>query len=270
MTAVTDGFARFVRTSPTDSAEPLGGTPSAVHHVPVTDPMKLWDFNDPAGSERRFREAAAASVGDDRAAHLTQVARALGLQEKYDEGHRVLDGLAGSGGDVPIHIALERGRLLRSGGDPDAARPLFAEAERLAEKASRDDLRIDAMHMTALVADPDDQVAVNLAALEVARGSRDPLARDWDASLLNNIGMTYADAGDHEAALQNFEEALAARERIGDVEMIRVARWMVAWSLRNLGRHADALAMQHDLKDELDADGETDPYVEEEIALLEG
>ena len=126
------------------------------------------------------------------------------------------------------------------------------------------------MHMTALVADPDDQVAVNLAALEVARGSRDPLARDWDASLLNNIGMTYADAGDHEAALQNFEEALAARERIGDVEMIRVARWMVAWSLRNLGRHADALAMQHDLKDELDADGETDPYVEEEIALLEG
>ena len=30
------------------------------------------------------------------------------------------------------------------------------------------------MHMTALVADPDDQIAVNLAALEVARGSREP------------------------------------------------------------------------------------------------
>ena len=66
-----------------------------MHHVSVTDPMKLWDFNDPAGSERRFREAAAATAGDDRAAYLTQVARALGLQEKYDEGHQVLDGLAG-------------------------------------------------------------------------------------------------------------------------------------------------------------------------------
>jgi tetratricopeptide (TPR) repeat protein len=236
----------------------------------VTDPMKLWDFNDPAGSERRFREAAAATRGDDRATYLTQVARALGLQEKYAAGHQVLDGLTGSGGDVPIHIALERGRLLRSAGEPLEARPLFAEAERLAEKAGRDDLRIDAMHMTALVADADDQIAVNLAALDVARASSDPRARDWDASLLNNIGMTHADEGDHEAALARFQEALAARERIGDVDTIRVARWMVAWSLRNLGRHADALAMQHDLKDELDADGEVDPYVDEEIALLEG
>ena len=239
-----------------------------MHHVSVTDPMKLWDFNDPAGSERRFREAAAATRGDDRSAYLTQVARALGLQEKYAAGHQVLDGLAGSG-DVPIHIALERGRLLRSGGDPAEARPHFAEAERLAEKAGRDDLRIDAMHMTALVADPDDQIAVNLAALDVARSSADPRARDWDASLLNNIGMTYADEGNHEAALARFQEALEARERIGDVETIRVARWMVAWSLRNLGRHAEALAMQHTLKDELDADGEVDPYVNEEIALLE-
>jgi tetratricopeptide (TPR) repeat protein len=209
-------------------------------------------------------------VGDDRAAHLTQVARALGLQEKYDEGHQVLDGLAGSTGDVPIHIALERGRLLRSAGNPEAARPYFAEAERLAEKASRDDLRIDAMHMTALVADPEDQIAVNMAALEIARSSQDPRARDWDASLLNNIGMAYAEAGDHVSALEVFEEALAARERIGDIETVRVARWMVAWSLRNLGRHDEALALQHQLKAELDADGASDPYVDEEIALLEG
>ena len=232
--------------------------------------MKLWDFNDPSGSERRFRKAAATASGDDRAAHLTQVARALGLQEKYDDGHQVLDGLTGVGGDVSIHVALERGRLLRSAGRPLEARPYFAEAERLAEKGGRDDLRIDAMHMTALVADAGDQLAVNLAALDLARASDDARARDWDASLLNNIGMTYADSGDHAKALEAFEDALAARERIGDVETIRVARWMVAWSLRNLGHHKQALAMQHTLKDELDTDGESDPYVDEEIALLEG
>jgi tetratricopeptide (TPR) repeat protein len=236
----------------------------------VSDPGRLWDFNDPAGSERRFREVAAASDGDERATMMTQVARALGLQEKYDEGLRVLDSLSGGGPEVVARIALERGRLLRSSGNPVAARPQFAEAERLAEKAGRDDLRIDALHMTALAADPEDQLAVNLAALDLARGSSDPRARDWDASLLNNIGMTYADAGDHAAALAHFEEALEARERIGDVPSIRVARWMVAWSLRNLGRHKEARALQHALKAELDADGETDPYVDEEIALLEG
>jgi tetratricopeptide (TPR) repeat protein len=235
----------------------------------VSDPGRLWDFSDPAGSERRFREVAAGSDGDERATMLTQVARALGLQEKYDEGLRVLDSLSG-GPEVAARIALERGRLLRSSGRPAESRALFADAERLAEKAGRDDLRVDALHMAALVAEPDEQLAVNLAALELARGSGDPRARDWDASLLNNIGMVHADAGDHAAALAHFEEALAARERIGEVASIRVATWMVAWSLRNLGRHEEALALQHALKAELDADGEVDPYVDEEIALLEG
>jgi hypothetical protein len=44
---------------------------------------------------------------------------------------------------------------------------------------------------------------------------------------------------------------------------------MVAWSLRNLGRHDEALAMQRALKADLAAAGASDPYVEEELALLE-
>ena len=64
--------------------------------------------------------------------------------------------------------------------------------------------------------------------------------------------MTHADAGDFEAALASFEEALAARERIGDPATIRVARWMIGWSLRNLGRRDEALAVQQALKAELD------------------
>jgi tetratricopeptide (TPR) repeat protein len=102
----------------------------------------------------------------------------------------------------------------------------------------------------------------------VARQSTDPRARDWDASLLNNIGMTHADAGDHQAALAAFEEALAARERIGDPGTIRVARWMIAWSLRNLGRRDEAREIQLALKAELDAIGGSDQYVDEELALL--
>ena len=82
--------------------------------------------------------------------------------------------------------------------------------------------------------------------------------------------MAHAEAGDFDAALAAFEDALAARERIGDPGRTRVARWMVGWALRNLGRRDEALEVQRSLKAELDAAGLTDPHVDEELALLEG
>ena len=45
--------------------------------------------------------------------------------------------------------------------------------------------------------------------------------------------------------------------------------WMVAWALRHLGRTEEALAVQRGLRAELDAAGLDDPYVDEELALLE-
>ena len=60
----------------------------------MIDPTALWNFDDPAGSERRFRTAADTAEGTDRLVLMTQIARALGLQERYDEGHAVLDHLA--------------------------------------------------------------------------------------------------------------------------------------------------------------------------------
>ena len=129
---------------------------------------------------------------------------------------------------------------------------------------------MDALHMLALVAPPEERLRRHQEALAAARDATDPTARSWDASILNNIGMVHADAGDHAAALETFEQALAARERIGDPARTRVAKWMVAWSLRELGRNEEALARQRALKAELDAAGETDPYVDQEIATLEG
>ena len=66
------------------------------------------------------------------------------------------------------------------------------------------------------------------------------------------------------------EEALAACRRDGDDERVRVARWMVGWTLRLLGREDEALAVQRSLRAELDALGEQDPYVDEELDLLSG
>jgi tetratricopeptide (TPR) repeat protein len=236
----------------------------------MTDLRDLWDFDDAAGSEQRLRAAVDVAEGTDRLVLLTQVARALGLQGQYDDGHALLDDLATGDDEVATRVSLERGRLLRSAGDPAAARPHFDAAAQTAAAARLDALLVDALHMQAVVAAPEERMALNQRALEVAAHSRDPEARGWDASLLTNIGMVHADAGDFGEALASFEHALVARERSGDASGIRVARWMVAWALRNLGRTADALAMQRALKAELDAAGLEDPHVDEELALLEG
>ena len=236
----------------------------------MIDPAPLWDFDDPAGSEARFRAAADTAEGADRLVLLTQVARALGLQEWYDEGHAVLDDLAVADAEVATRVSLERGRLHRSAGDPAESVPHFEAAAASAEGAGLEALHVDALHMLAIVAPPEEALERHHAALAVARAAQDEAARDWDASLLNNIGMTHADAEDWAGALSAFEDALAARQRIGDDTRTRVARWMVGWALRNLGRRDEALEVQTALKAELDAVGEVDPYVDEELTLLEG
>ena len=93
---------------------------------------QAWDFEDPAGSEARLRALLTDADGQDALVVRTQVARALGLQQRYDEAQALLDEVAAAGPDTEARVRerLERGRVLRSGGDPDRAGPLFAEAGR--------------------------------------------------------------------------------------------------------------------------------------------
>jgi len=234
----------------------------------VIDPNPLWDFDDPSGSGERFLDAAERADEPDRTAWLTQYVRALGLQEKYDEATKVLGRLHSDAPEAATYLALERGRVLRSSGRVEESRPCFRSAAALAEAAGLEALHVDALHMVALAAPQEEQLALHEAALAVARSATDQRARDWDASLLHNLGMTHADAGDFSAALAAFEEALAARERIGEPARTRTARWMVAWALRNLGRREEARAIQLALKEEFDSAGVTDTYVDDELALL--
>ena len=238
-----------------------------------TELTSLWDFDDPSGSEARFRAAAARSSGTERLLALTQAARAVGLQDRFADGHALLDEVAAAGAadrEVAVRTALERGRLVRSAGEPAAGRRWFEEAAEGAAGAGLERLHLDALHMLALDVPPAESVARHLAALAVARSATAADARDWDASLLNNLGMAYHDLGDLPAALAAFEQALAARQRIGSPTETRVARWMVGWTLRLIGRTEEALAVQSALRAELDAAGEQDPYVDEELTLLAG
>ena len=224
-------------------------------HAVMTDPTALWNFDDPAGSEQRFRTAADTAEGTDRLVLMTQVARALGLQERYDEGHAVLDHLAADDAEVATRVSLERGRLLRSGGEPDEARPHFAAAAATAADAGLEVLHVDALHMVALVAPAEDQQRLTEEALAVARAASSRRPATGTPRCSTTSAWCTRTTEDWPAALATFEEALAARERIGDVGTVRVARWMVGWALRNLGRTDEALAVQRSLKAELDGRG---------------
>ena len=234
----------------------------------MIDPATFWDFNDPAGSEARLRIALVGASAKDAAVLRTQVARALGLQQHFGEALAVLDGIESVDAEVHVRILLERGRVYRSSGDVDAAGPLFRAAVTAADTAGLEALAVDAMHMVALTLSGQPQVAYTRAILDRARASADPAARAWTASVLNNLGMAYSDLGEWQLALESFEEALAERRTGTDAEATEVARWMVAWALRNLGRTEEALAMQRALKADLAACGREDPYVDEEITLL--
>jgi tetratricopeptide (TPR) repeat protein len=231
---------------------------------------ELWDFDDPAASEARFLEAADPKPGIQRDVFLTQYARAAGLQGRHAEALVILDSLESADAEVRVRVLLESGRVLNSSGKAGKARPLFEQAFAAASAAGLEFLAIDALHMLAIVAPAAEQPELLERAIAMAESASDPRAREWLASLLNNYGWTRFDAGQHVEALALFERALVERERKGGAAgPIRVARWCVARTLRELGRVEEALAMQRQLAAAHAAAGTSDTYVDEEIAACE-
>jgi tetratricopeptide (TPR) repeat protein len=205
----------------------------------------LWDFDDLDGSEERFRERLAVETSDVRRGELlTQLARVEGLRGRFDEGDRLLDE-AETIADVDVRpwIDVERGRLRRSSGDAAAALPLFEAAYAAALEAGNEFLAADAAHMAALAArDRDDLEAWTERGVALAERSDE--AAYWLGPLLNNLGWVQYEAGDHAAALESFERALAARERDSERPYeIEIARYAVAKVLLALGRADEAIAL---------------------------
>lgn len=237
-----------------------------------TDFDSLWDYNRPGKTEMKFRELLPASTSN-QSYHiqlLTQIARAEGLQRKFDEAHQTLDEaeslLTSDLTRARIRYLLERGRVLNSEGYPERARPFFQQAYERALASGEDFYAVDAAHMLAIVEPAEQQLEWNLRAIELAEQSDDPRARKWLGSLLNNLGWTYHDAGRYETALDTFQKALQWREQQGDAETIRVARWCVARTLRSLKRIDEAHAIQTALLQEYEDTGEKSGHVYEELA----
>lgn len=220
----------------------------------------LWEYDDPEQSETRFREAIALGAGDEA---RTQVARALGLRRKFDWANAELDqiDLNRASDLLRARVALERGRVLNSSGQPELARPFFEEALKLAEAAGESFYAVDAAHMLGIVCPGDEGLEWNLRAIQMVEDASDKRAKRWLGSLLNNTGWSLHAQGRLDEALALFEKALAFRSLQGDAKTIQIARWCVARCVRSLGRIEESLAMQRDLL-RLDPRG---GYVHEEM-----
>jgi tetratricopeptide (TPR) repeat protein len=231
----------------------------------------LWDYSKPDETEKRFREALTELSKEDTIALelLTQIARAQGLQRKFDESHKTLDlvekKLSTEPSRVKVRYLLERGRVFNSSGNAHQAHPFFEQAEEMATQLSEDFYAVDAIHMLAIIADPPQSLTLNLRAIQRAESSEEEKARNWLGSLYHNTGWSYHDMGNYESALEIFQKAEAWQRSKGRVNKTRIAKWTVARTLRSMNRVEEALSHQMELKNEFESAHETDGYVFEEI-----
>ena len=250
------------------------GQEAGRHRPTLPDFDKLWDYDHPDITERRFRELLPAALDSQDLSYfsqlLTQIARAEGLQRKYENAHKTLDrvdkAMLKINDKTRIRYLLERGRVYNSSGKPDTAKPLFQEAFDLSALLKEDFFAVDAAHMMAIVEEPEKQMEWNLKALDMAENSSDERARNWRASLCNNTGWTYFDSGNYEEALYMFEKALQLREEQGNPDNIRIAKWCVAKTLRMKGHTDEAMDIQQQLFQDYQAAGRKSGFVYEEIA----
>jgi hypothetical protein len=180
---------------------------------------ELWDFEDPAGSGRRFAaaEELPSHTESERAELATQRARALGLQGRLDDGHALLESAGRTSGTdtvVATRIALETGRLLNSADRPAEAIPLFEAAVSSAGSGGLLFLQIDALHMLA-IADKRRSGEWAAQAIALTLTATDDRTRRWLVSLYNNLGCSHSEAGNLQAAYAAFLQAAEWAERVG-------------------------------------------------------
>jgi tetratricopeptide (TPR) repeat protein len=189
---------------------------------------ELWDFADLVGTEARLRAALNDEATDDgRAEVLTQLARVEGLRDNFAAGHALIDEaetLVSPDSTGRVRALLERGRLHRSGGDPEAAQPLFVAAFVLAKKRGDLWFAADAAHMVALVDDPEKWTQVGLDVI-----AEHPNLTHWLGPLHNNLGWYYFEHERYEDALTAFDQTPAPYAAYGKAKTLHV-----------LGRTAEA------------------------------
>jgi len=246
------------------------------------DISTLWDFDQPEVSEARFRAALPNASADEAILLQTQIARTYGIRRNFLHAQQILADIEPqiqrASVEAKARYYLELGRTYCSAthspesqttASREVARSAYMHAFELAHTGNLDSLAIDALHMMTFVESaPEEQVEWNRKAMALMQSSSQQDARQWAGALHNNTGYALHLLGRYEDALLEFQLALIAHERSGNPQTIRIARWMIAWTLRALGRFAEAIEIQLQLEKECDEAGQPDRYVFEELELL--
>jgi len=253
----------------------LGGQEATKEPPALPDFDSLWNFEDPAETEGKFRDLLPMIAGSGNlSAHaqlLTQIARAEGLQNRFEDAHQTLDAVESILTKdlvlAKVRYLLERGRVYNSSKEVEKSKPFFLEAWDLARSAGEDYYAVDAAHMMGIVEPPEKQLEWAEKSMDLAEHSSKPKAKEWLGPLYNNTGWSYHDLGQYDKALELFEKSLKWREERKDEGGTLIARWTIGRAYRSLGRIEEALEIQKRLESEGRAGTfEWDGYVYEEIA----
>ena len=233
----------------------------------------LWDYDQPALSEARFRDALKTESGDGALELETQIARTFSLRREFTQAHGALDAVQRRMSDrtrpaVRVRYLLERGRTFRSAGELAKSRPLFLEAWQISDREKLTLLAIDAAHMMGIIESADEAQRWNERAMAMAMGSLVPRAIRWRGSLANNMGHTERERGNLDAAMKHFQASLTAFQLTRSGSQIRMAKWQIANVMRMQKRYDEALALQLVIETEAAEAAEPDGYVFEEIAEI--
>ena len=240
------------------------------HELP--DFTKLWNFGNPSETEKKFRELLPMAESSHNLSYLaqllTQIARALGLQGKFEDAHALLNKvktmLSPDLKLAKVRYLLERGRVFNSSNHRDQALPLFTEASEFAQSIGEINLAIDAMHMVAIaMKDPKDQVEWNLKGIEMTM--KNEKSRGWLNAFYNNIGESYLVLKDFENARNYFHKlAELQREKKGEANMYTLKD--EARATRLSGKAVEALEIIEPILRKLESEHLDDGWIREEMA----
>lgn len=243
----------------------------------VIDFDKLWNYGNPSETEKKFREVLPeVKNSNDTSKYLqllTQIARTLGLQRKFDEAHKVLDEVEPSLTDnlhlAKIRYLLERGRAFRSSGQKEKSKSFFLEAYETALKEKEDYYTIDAAHMLGIIEPFNEAQKWNAIAIKLAEDSKDKRAGLWLGSLYNNTAWNLHDNKEYEKALALFEKNVSWHDQNRPGFELIISKWCVARTYRSLNRIDEAIEMQNNLLKEIEEKKlQKDGYVFEELGEL--
>jgi tetratricopeptide (TPR) repeat protein len=233
----------------------------------------VWDYHDPAATEERFREIAAATRESGglgyRTELATQIARTYSLRGEFDKAHAELDAvgddLGGAGAVARSRYLLERGRTYNSAGERERATELFLKAWELADQHGAEPHAADALHMLGISTPPEEALAWNARAMEYCEAAEDEQARRFLGPLYHNSWYSHLELGEFERALAYAEKSREFRASIDDEEGERIGRWSTFHTYRKMGRAKEALDGFTALLADYGPEGDPTGYTDEEL-----